>query len=438
MTHDQKPLRRRRGEGLLLAALLSTSMLAAPQARATAASDPKWCQPDCGDIVSDWSLTAYAVIRAANGYVDPMAATRVLASMHIAIHDAANVGAGRYLTHTGITVPDAGADYDAAVAAAVAAHDVLVGFFPAQAAIAGAALDASLLDAGVGPAVEAGRAVGTDAAAAILAERADDGAGVQESWTEQDGAGHYRHVPGWDILVSPQWRSVRPFALAAPDQFRTPPPPALDSAAYATEFAEVAAKGQDVSEVRTDDETAYAAFWYEFSDIGWNRVTRIAAREHGLDLRDRARLFALVNVAMADGYIAGWDSKMHHDFWRPVTAIAAAADDGNPETNTIAGWTPYLPTPPIQDHPSTHSVLGAAAATVLAAVVGDDGFGMTSTSALETSPRRNFDSFTDAAAENAESRIHAGIHFRSAIDSGLGLGRQIGAHVTGTFLAPIN
>jgi hypothetical protein len=100
--------------------------------------------------------------------------------------------------------------------------------------------------------------------------------------------------------------------------------------------------------------------------------------------------------------------------------------------------TPYLPTPPIQDHPSTHSVLGAAAATVLAAVVGDDGFGMTSTSALETSPRRNFDSFTDPRRRMPNPRIHAGIHFRSAIDSGLGLGRQIGAHVTGTFLAPIN
>ncbi len=436
MTHDQSPMRRRGGDGLLLAALLSASAFAAPQASATPAGDPGWCQPDCGGIVSDWSLTAYAVIRAANGYVDPMAATRVLASMHIAIHDAANAGAGRYLTHSAITVPEV--DYDAAVAAAVAAHDVLVGFFPDQAAIAGAALDASLLDAGVGPAVEAGRAVGTDAAAAILAERADDGAGVQESWSEQDGAGHYRHVPGWDFLVSPQWRSVHPFALAAPDQFRTPPPPALDSAAYATEFAEVAATGQDVSEVRTDDETAYAAFWYEFSDIGWNRVTRIAAREHGLDLRDSARLFALVNVAMADGYIAGWDSKMHHDFWRPVTAIAAAADDGNPETTAIAGWTPYLPTPPIQDHPSTHSVLGAAAATVLATVVGDDGFGMTSTSALETAPWRNFDSFTAAAAENAESRIHAGIHFRSAIAAGLTLGRQIGTHVAGTFLAPTN
>ncbi|ASM75447.1 PAP2 superfamily protein (plasmid) [Pseudosulfitobacter pseudonitzschiae] len=436
MRYDQGTKQRRRVAKLLLSALLATSALAVTHANAAAADDPAWCQPDCGDLVSDWSLNAYAVMRAANGYADPMAATRVLATMHIAMHDAANAGAARYATHTRISAP--AADYDAAVATVVAAHDVLVGFFPDQAAIVAAALEASLLDAGVGAAVQAGRAVGADAAAAILAERATDGAEAREGWTEQEGVGHYRHVPGWDFLVSPQWRSVRPFALASPDQFRTAPPPALASAEYAVEFAEVAATGRDVSETRSAEETEYAAFWYEFSDIGWNRATRVAAREHDLDLRDNARLFALVNVAMADGYIAGWDSKMHHDFWRPVTAIATADDDGNPGTTSIESWAPFLPTPPIQDHPSTHSVLGAATATVLAETLGDTGFAMTSTTALGHAPWRSFEGFTDAAEENAESRIHAGIHFRSAIDTGLDLGRKIGTHVLNNFLVPVN
>jgi hypothetical protein len=416
---------------LPLSAALVTSVPAAPVATAARLDEPKWCAPDCGDIVSDWSLTAYAVIRAANGYVDPMAASRVLASMHIAMHDAVNAGDGRYPTH--MAIEPATAPYDAAVAAAVAAHDVLVGFHPDQAGIAGAALEAALLDAGVRPAVETGRAVGAAAAAAILADRAADGAGLKEDWTEQEGAGHYRHVPGWDFLVAPQWRSVRPFALTAPDQFRTDPPPALDSATYAAEFAEVAATGRDVSAVRTADESEYTAFWYEFSDIGWNRVTRVAARENELDLWDSARLFALVNMGMADAYIAGWDSKIHWDFWRPVTAIAAADDDGNDGTIAIPDWVPYLPTPPIQDHPSTHSALGAAAATVLVGILGDKGFAMTSTTALEEAPWRNYESFSSAALENAESRIHAGIHFRSATVAGLELGRSIGNHVLNTF-----
>ena len=416
---------------LPLSAAFATSALAAPMASAVRSDVPKWCAPDCGDIVSDWSLTAYAVIRAANGYADPMAASRVLASMHIAMHDAVNAVDGRYPTH--MALEPANTPYDAAVAAAVAAHDVLVGFHPDQTGIAGAALEASLLDAGVGPAVEAGRIVGIAAAAAILADRADDGAGLEENWTEREGAGHYRHVPGWDFLVAPQWRSVRPFALTAPDQFRTDPPPPLDSATYAADFAEIAATGRDVSSVRTADESEYAAFWYEFSDIGWNRVMRVAARENELDLWDSARLFALVNMGMADAYIAGWDSKIHWDFWRPVTAIAAADDDGNDDTVAIPDWVSYLPTPPIQDHPSTHSALGAAAATVLEGILGDQGFAMTSTTAFEVAPWRNYESFSSAALENAESRIHAGIHFRSATVAGFELGRSIGNHVLNTF-----
>jgi hypothetical protein len=377
-------------------------------------------------------LTAYAVIRAADGYTNPMAATRVLAAMHIAMHDAASAAGGHYPTRARLGLPNE--TYDTAVATAVAAHDVLVGLLPEQAAIADAALAATLLDAGVGPAIDAGRTVGAAAAKASLAERANDGADVTANWVEEKGAGHYQHVPGWGVLAAPQWRSVRTFALTSPQQFRTDPPPPLDSAAYATDFAEVAATGGVVSSERTDDETRYAAFWYEFSDMGWNRITRVAARRNDLDLWESARLFALVNVAMADSYIAGWDSKMHHDFWRPVTAIAAADKDSNPATAPIAGWQPYLATPPIQDHPSTHATLGAAAATVLEALLDKKDFAMTSTTALAEAPWRSFESFSLAAKENAESRIHAGIHFRSATEAGLQLGRNIGRQVLDTFL----
>jgi hypothetical protein len=427
---SRKPLRN--ASSVMLAALLATAALAVPPAHAAQRGEPVWCKPDCGGIVSDWSLTAYAVIRAADGYSNPMAATRVLASMHIAMHDAANATGGPYPTHARLAVSDEA--YDAAVAVAVAAHGVLAGFYPAQAAIADAALAAALLDAGVGPAVDAGRAVGVAAAKAILAERAKDGADFAENWTEQEGAGHYRHVPGWDILAAPHWRSVRTFALTSPDQFRTSPPPALDSETYAADFAEVAATGSAASSERGADETAYAAFWYEFSDIGWNRVARVAARANDLDLWEYARLFAMVNVAMADSYIAGWDSKIHYDFWRPVTAIAEAEQDGNPATSPVGGWQPYLPTPPIQDHPSTHATLGAAAAVVLEELLENHSFAMTSTTALSQSPWRSFESFTLAARENAESRIHAGIHFRSATEAGLKLGQNIGRHVLDTFL----
>ena len=220
---------------------------------------------------------------------------------------------------------------------------------------------------------------------------------------------------------------MTPFALQRADQFRSAPPPALGSAAYAAAFDEVKAKGRKGSAARTADETAYAHYWYEFSDIGWNRIGRVAAADRGLGLQSTARLMALVNVAMADGYLAGWDAKYHYDFWRPYTAIRAADFDLNDATTPDAAWEPELATPPVQDYPSTHSVLGAAAAEVLAAVLGDHTtFTMQSPSAIPANSPRTFTSFRQAAAENAASRVMAGIHFRFATKAGLEMGRDVG------------
>jgi hypothetical protein len=154
------------------------------------------------------------------------------------------------------------------------------------------------------------------------------------------------------------------------------------------------------------------------------------ARDQPQDLWQRARTFALLNAAMADAYIAGWDSKLHYNLWRPVSAIRQAALDGNPATRADARWQPLLTTPPIQDHPSTHSALGAAAAVVLAHAFGSDrvSFAMASPSALAEAPERSFKSFSAAARENADSRVRAGLHFRFATSAGLRLGEQIGRH----------
>jgi hypothetical protein len=426
--------RSNRVRGLALAGLLGGGATFAVPATA---AESHWCAPGCGTIVADWGLTAYAVFRAQDGYADPLAAARTLAMMHIAMHDAVNAARPRFAGYA-LDATARAPDADAAVAAVVAAHDVLLALHPEQAGILAAALDRALLDAGVGAAVEAGQAVGAAAAEAIVAARADDGADGAEAYIEGDAPGLYRFVPGTDFIFAPHWRRMQPFALDTPDQFRTDPPPALDGTAYAEALAEVKTAGSVASGTRSEDETAYAAFWYEFSDIGWNRVTRVAAREAELDLWDGARLFALVNMALSDGYVAGWDSKLAHDFWRPVTAIRLAGEDGNPATEPDPYWESFLPTPPIQDHPSTHATLGAAAATVLETVLGESfAFTMTSSSALPEAPVRSFASFAAAAEENAESRIHAGLHFRFATDAGLEFGRKIGGHVAAELLAPL-
>ena len=142
-------------------------------------------------------------------------------------------------------------------------------------------------------------------------------------------------------------------------------------------------------------------------------------------------------MALADSYIAGWDSKFHYDFWRPYTAVRAAATDGNDNTPEDASWEPLMNTPPVQDYPSTHSALGNAAATVLNKLVGSSvGFTMTSTSADPFNSTRSLTNFSQAALENADSRVFAGIHFRFSCEKGLELGQDIGDWILSNHLKP--
>jgi hypothetical protein len=203
--------------------------------------------------------------------------------------------------------------------------------------------------------------------------------------------------------------------------------PAINSPQYIEDFNEVKLKGSKENSTRTAEETSIAKFWYEFSEIGWNRVAATAATDKNLDLLSTARLFALVNIALADSYIAGWDSKFHYNFWRPYTAIRAAGTDGNDNTSEDTAWEPLMNTPPVQDYPSTHSTLGNAAATVLNKLIGaNTGFAMSSTSAESANSTRSFTNFSAAAVENADSRVFAGIHFKFSCDRGLELGKKIG------------
>jgi len=424
--------------------LFTALALAALAASSQAAMPPKtWCADRCDQIIIDWNQHTHQVIKAADGYQDPMAASRILAMVHLAMHDAVNAAQPRYRAYAYVPRGDAlTTPADATVAAAVAAHDVLAGLFPEHKALLRTTLDATLHDAGIGSAVEQGEKLGAAAAAAMLAKRADDGSQAGEAYQPGTRLGDYQFVPGFDFIAAPHWRTVTPFTMRAPDQFRVAAPPPLASAAYAADFNEVKATGshQAGNTQRSEVQTQYAAYWYEFSDSGWNRVARSVARVKPQDLWQRARTFALLNAVMADAYIAGWDSKMHYNLWRPVTAIRQAENDGNPATEADAQWAPLLPTPPIQDHPSTHSALGAAAAVALAHAFGSDrvAFTMASPSALPETPERSFRSFSSAARENADSRVRAGLHFRFATTAGLQLGEQIGQQAIQSLLGALD
>lgn len=225
----------------------------------------------------------------------------------------------------------------------------------------------------------------------------------------------------------------------------------MTSKKYTADFNEVKSLGDDgvtTPSARTPEQTEIALFWVESSPLGWNRIARTVATAAGLDPWENARLFGLLNMALTDGYIGGFDAKIHYNYWRPVTAIQLAATDGNPDTDADLTWTPLAPTPPVPDYPSTHSVEGGAAAQVLKQFFKTDHISFSTCSlTLPLSEEqcggasevlRSFTSFTQAADENGLSRILVGFHFRKAVKEGIEHGRKIGNRAVNLFLKPVH
>jgi hypothetical protein len=386
------------------------------------------------EIIIQWNTTAREIMQGPEHH--SLLVSRIMAMVHIAMHDALNNIAPVYETYA-LNREDKKADPIAAVSAA--AHAVLTGSFPNKKQPLDSALNEALKLVKSGTSRERGIALGVEAGAAILAMRKNDGAFADPvaQVNNPPQPGLFQAVPPLPFLYAPFWANMQTFGIESAAQFRVPAMPSLSSDKYTEAYNEVKSKGIKENSTRTAEETSIAKFWYEFSEIGWNRVTATAVRDKNLDLVTTTRLFALVNMGLADSYTAGWDSKMHHNFWRPYTAIRVAATDGNDQTAEDATWEPLMNTPPIHDYPSTHSVLGNAAATILTAVLGKDtGFTMTSSTAEPVNSTRTFDSFTQAAIENADSRVFAGIHFRFSCESGLKLGEDIGEWIINHKLKP--
>jgi len=253
----------------------------------------------------------------------------------------------------------------------------------------------------------------------VLASRRADGAEKPIAWPAGRKPGEYRPTPPeFTPAAFAHWGGLRPFVMTSSAQFRPAPPPAPGSERAFADLAEVRAIGAVGAAARNAEQSEIARYWYEDSTKGWNRIASEVAAARGLDEWESARLLALVNFAMADGFIGGFEAKYHYNYWRPASAIR---DSGEP------GWLSELWTPPVPDYPSTHTVLGAAAATVLARFFGTDfvSFPMTSGAPYPGITRR-FWSFSEAAQENGASRVLAGIHFSSAVRAGYEQGERIG------------
>jgi len=414
------------------------------------------------DRVGNWNVTAITATAMAgqNGVVQ----SRSLATAQVAVHDALNAIARRFEPYAFDGGIDPAASPDAAIA--TAAHDALVGLIPvgalpfvgfgsvaqqmAAVTFVNTTYTADLATIPDGNAKTRGIAVGHAAAQAILALRLVDGATTFVPYTPGTDPGDWQPTPNplpfdppaaGDRLpaVVPGWGNITTFVLRSSDQFLADGPPDLTSDRYTRDYDEVKAIGSKVSAVRTAEQELIARFWYEGSPVGWSRIARVVAQNRGLDPWQSARLLALINLAMADGFIEGFEGKYTYNFWRPVTAIRAGDTDGNDDTIPDPTWDSLLNTPAIPDYPSTHSVLGGAASEVLRRFFHHDDISFTTTSGAPFAGiTRSFASFSDAALENGNSRIYAGIHFRAAVEDGIAEGKEIGRFVFTHALKPVD
>jgi hypothetical protein len=438
-------------------ALVSALVVAGALTAATGGSAQ--AQAD-GDAVTAWNANAGEAALAAGlaPTNNPLHESRLYAVMHLAIHDALNAIDRRSRPYAVDLPANPGASAEAAVAAA--ARDVLVPLltelpapFVGAAGVTSVEVDymAALAAIPDGPAKTQGLELGRAAAEALLALRAGDGSDTplfDSGYPQGTDPGEYRFTPGFTFVFAPGWADVTPFVLKDSSQFRPGPPYAVTSKKYTADFNEVKALGGDdvtTPSARTAEQTEIALFWVESSPLQWNRIARTVSGSEGLDMWENARLFGLLNMALADGYIGSFETKSHYNYWRPVTAIQTADTDGNPSTSADPTWTPLVPTPPIPDYDSAHSVEGGAAAGVLKRFFGTDDIGFATCSltlpagstCTDPSPvLRSYTSFSQAEEENGLSRILVGFHFRDAVETGIKHGEKIGKRAVNLYLRP--
>src|SRR5687767_2614619 len=315
------------------------------------------------DVVTDWNATTNALVADDVGNNPRL---RTLAMVHVAMSDAINTVQNRY-TRVVATLPAApGASAEAAAAAA--ARHILTQIYPEQKAKIEAAYAASLKAIPAGPAKIDGIKLGVEVADAVLADRASDGTNAADTYRPHAAPGAYvpTTTPLWD-----QYARAKPWVFKSAAQFRPGPPPALTSAEWARDYNDVKNLGGTKSTARTAEQTEAVKFWGNVNFGGaWQGAARELATKHKLPLAESARLFALLNMTLANAYIVNWEAKYVYNFWRPVTAIRNGDRDGNDATERDAGWTSFNPTPMHPEYPSQATINATIACAVLESVFG--------------------------------------------------------------------
>jgi hypothetical protein len=438
------------------------------------------------DPILEWNAVALEVNRISysggvvNDEFGPTRSSRALAIEHLAMFDAYNSIHPLYAPYL-VLAPDA-TNASAAAAVAAAAHDTLLAMYPHQQVYIDTSLAITLNRLGHGTQVMRGLNVGHYVAQAMLQARADDGSDVEGSYVPDGLPGHHVADPlnPDQGFLTPAWGSVTPFGIPSTDAVPTPHPPSLTSLEYTLAYDQVKWLGQDTSTTRTTDQTEIGIYWgYDVArGLGdpprlLNQIARQIAVQQGNTVAQNARMFALVNLAMADAGIQCWGIKYRDILWRPIVAIRRAGETGNPDTVQQDDWSPLgaprsnpLPgetnfTPPFPSYTSGHATFAGAAFKTMADFyqtddinysisfdfISDELNGVTR-DIHEQIPQivldyvrqmlpRHYGSFSQAAAECAASRIFLGIHYRFDAVQGVSAGDRIADIDFDTMLRPL-
>jgi hypothetical protein len=423
--------RRRRGlaAALVAAALLSTSVgrVEASGSPPRAAADPK--------VISDWNAVAFDTIIVDAGKANAEA-FMWFAFEQAAVYNAVVGITRRYELYNWQARGPRGASPQAA--AAVAAHDVLLEYFPASQGRLDTALTASLAEIRDGKAKKQGIRYGERAADRIIKLRTNDGrfAPVTFDPPVPLPPGVWRPTPpAFAPFFDPWIAKMRPLLLKSPSQFRPGPPPALTSQRYTEDFNEVKAVGSATSTVRTPEQTATAQFIAGSTFPLVSSSLRDLAARHHLDISESARLFAAVAMAGTDGGITSWDSKLKFGYWRPVTAIQLADTDGNPDTLQDPGWLPLTVTPPYPDYTSGLNTFMGAVTRTLTGIL-DLGRDRIDVNITVSGTTRHYEFASQLNQDAVDARVWSGIHFRTADVVGIRTGTQVGDWALDNYFHP--
>lgn len=394
------------------AALIAPLALSSTAVAVNAAeSSAQPCADASSTVVHDWQHISVRTVYTENASPTPVGVL-YLGFTSMAVHEAAQAACA----HSAVSP---------VAAVAVAAHEVLVEYFPSSQPQLDKDLVASLAAVPEGAAKVRGTRAGAHAARQLILSRVDDGRDDESIvYDKEPGPGVWQPAPGTTMLA-PWLGFVDPLVLDR--RIRVDGPDPITSPEYAFDYEEVKRVGAATGADRTEHQTETADFFKDNPMIMVTEGLLGHLDAAPLSLTATTQLFARLHAAMADSMIQGWRLKYELGFWRPSQAIPAADTDGNPATVADPEWLPYFPMPSYSDYVSGHAVAVAPAMEVIRQTLGEET--SLELSSTVTGTTRVYPNVSTIEFEAFHARIWGGLHFRDAMEDGYAIGHEAARRV---------